>query len=476
MFSRFTQLTIKQSSSIRLFSRKAAPNSVKIDRSALKSFTMNPPSDLKDKNSTDLTNYTPPSHKEPMTPLGKELFSYIKLRGPITLHEYMTQAINHSKLGYYHNKTEKIGEQGDFITSPELGQLFGEMVGLWSYMNWLKLGSPDKVRLVELGPGKGTLMSDILKVAKKFPKFYNAISVNLVELSQDLRNKQLDLLKSGQANSEITHEDIEDNKEYTIRDGIKLTYFSYLNSIQDNKIPLIIIGQEFLDTFPCHSFQYTENGWREKLIDLDLDSDSPYNFQYVLSPNPTPASKTLLYTERSSESVSTKEALKNLNASIGNLNDNIKNINSTFKLNSEGVLEEVKHKKQPLIGKDGLINASHSLDFSIETTSNPVNTEEKKKLQNSLDEYYKNKKEDEVISVEISPLMLSLMEDVGRKIMNNKGVGLFVDYGEDFTLDDTVRGFKNHKQVSILSEVILIIFFLSFVFHNALLKIFQFII
>jgi hypothetical protein len=95
--------------------------------------------------------------KEPMSPLARDLRSYIKMRGPITIHDYMAQALNHSAFGYYQYKSEKIGTQGDFITSPEISQLFGECVAVWCVSVWKSLGSPKAIKIVELGPGKGTL-------------------------------------------------------------------------------------------------------------------------------------------------------------------------------------------------------------------------------------------------------------------------------------------------------------------------------
>ena len=128
--------------------------------------------------------------KEEPTELAKDLSSYIKMKGPITVHDYMAQAANHSLYGYYQHKLEKIGTGGDFITAPEISQLFGEMVGIWCVSVWMSLGKPKKVNLVEMGPGKGTLMKDILKVVNRFPAFNDAVQVNMVELSATMRGLQ----------------------------------------------------------------------------------------------------------------------------------------------------------------------------------------------------------------------------------------------------------------------------------------------
>ena len=99
--------------------------------------------------------------KEVLTPLGKDLISYIKIRGPITLHDYMSQCLNHLIHGYYQSTDELIGEHGDFITAPEISQLFGEMIGVWCVNMWYNMNSPKKINIIELGPGKG-MMSMIL--------------------------------------------------------------------------------------------------------------------------------------------------------------------------------------------------------------------------------------------------------------------------------------------------------------------------
>ena len=99
--------------------------------------------------------------KEVLTPLGKDLISYIKIRGPITLHDYMSQCLNHLIHGYYQSSDELIGEHGDFITAPEISQLFGEMIGVWCVNMWYNMNSPRKINIIELGPGKGMISNFI---------------------------------------------------------------------------------------------------------------------------------------------------------------------------------------------------------------------------------------------------------------------------------------------------------------------------
>lgn len=177
--------------------------------------------------------------KELPSLLSDDLYSYISWKGPITLHDYMSQALNHAAYGYYQNKNEKIGETGDFVTSPEISQLFGEMIGLWCYLNWIQLKKPDKVYLIELGPGKGTLMKDILKVGSSFPHFQKAVTVKMVELSTELRKIQYETLTGKKFEEK---DKIKDSEQHKITENTSISWYSYLNQIPYDA-PAIIIGK-----------------------------------------------------------------------------------------------------------------------------------------------------------------------------------------------------------------------------------------
>jgi NADH dehydrogenase [ubiquinone] 1 alpha subcomplex assembly factor 7 len=327
--------------------------------------------------------------KEPPTPLARDLLSYIQFKGPISLHDYMAQAANHALHGYYQSSQEKIGEKGDFITAPELGQLFGEMLGVWVLLTWKAMGSPSKFNLIELGPGKGTLMKDMLKVGSKYEDFRNAVSVHFVELSNDLRIKQLKMLQPT-LSDDSSIKKIKDNETHELEHNIKASWYSLLHQVPI-EIPCIIIGmccyianiymffvyshpmfpsgQEFLDAFPVHQFVYTEKGWREKLVDIDESPSNPHIFRFALSPSATPATKSLIRDDQTGIATEQRLAVK-----VG----------------------------------DG---------------------------------------------IEISPLTLSSCEDIGKRVVTSKGAAILIDYGEDFTQEDSLRGFQNHQQVHILSQV-----------------------
>lgn len=186
-------------------------------------------------------------NKEELSPLAKELQSAIKARGPLSMHEYMSQCLNHSTLGYYQQKNAKIGSAGDFITSPEISQLFGEMIAIWCISVWESLGKPNRLNLVELGPGKGTLMKDILHVSKKFTPFKDSLRVHFVELSQNMRNHQYDAVaKKG---SLPLSQAIADCVEVPGSSGVSVQWYSFLKQIPNDIGPMIVIGKLYLNTF-----------------------------------------------------------------------------------------------------------------------------------------------------------------------------------------------------------------------------------
>src|ERR1700704_6944847 len=123
------------------------------------------------------------------SPLLAVLRARIDREGPIPVDAYMRTCLAHPEHGYWRN-AETIGAGGDFITAPEISQVFGELIGLWCAVVWQSMGSPATLRLVELGPGRGTLMRDILRAGRALPAFLAAASVHLVEISAPLRGAQ----------------------------------------------------------------------------------------------------------------------------------------------------------------------------------------------------------------------------------------------------------------------------------------------
>lgn len=168
--------------------------------------------------------------------------SIIKAQGPLTIAQYMAICLSDSEHGYY-IKNIPLGKEGDFITSPEISQMFGELLGIWSATMWQNMDMPDDIAIVELGPGKGTLMSDFLRGTENVPGFHDSISVHLVEISPALKEAQ-----------KKTLEDFD----------IDIEWHQTFSEIP--KKPSIIIGNEFFDALPIHQFVKTVGGWREKMV------------------------------------------------------------------------------------------------------------------------------------------------------------------------------------------------------------------
>jgi NADH dehydrogenase [ubiquinone] 1 alpha subcomplex assembly factor 7 len=178
-----------------------------------------------------------------MNALGRILRRRIERQGPITVADYMAAALGHPKYGYYMAK-DPFGVRGDFITAPEISQMFGELIGLWCVICWRRMEQPNEVHLVELGPGRGTLMGDALRAARAVPEFLEAIRLHLVETSPALRSRQGERLG-----------------DYAP------SWHARLDSVPDG--PLILIANEFFDALPVRQFERTGKGWVERLVHLD---------------------------------------------------------------------------------------------------------------------------------------------------------------------------------------------------------------
>lgn len=168
----------------------------------------------------------------------------IQTEGPLSLEKYMALALTHPLYGYYSTRSP-LGARGDFITAPEISQIFGEMLGLSLLNLWKDLGEPDPVYLIEWGPGRGTLMADVLRVAQKFPPFFNALHLYLIEISFPLRAQQKICLAPY---------------------GRPLAWASCLKEIPD--APSLLLANEFFDALPLQQFEQTRQGWRERCVGI----------------------------------------------------------------------------------------------------------------------------------------------------------------------------------------------------------------
>jgi SAM-dependent MidA family methyltransferase len=174
----------------------------------------------------------------------------IALTGPMTVADYMTRCLHDPQGGYYATRPA-IGATGDFITAPMISQMFGELLGLWAIELWNRLGAPERVRLVEVGPGDGTLMADALRAARLAPDFLQAVDLILIEPSAPLREAQARML----ADSDVHPR-----------------WVSALDQIETDA-PVILIANEVLDCLPARQFVKTEDGWAERCVGVTDDGD-----------------------------------------------------------------------------------------------------------------------------------------------------------------------------------------------------------
>src|SRR6202790_2235667 len=123
------------------------------------------------------------------SPLMSDIKKLIKTAGPMPVWRYMQLCLTHPEHGYYVSR-DPLGREGDFITAPEVSQMFGELLGLWAASVWKAIGSPPQMHLVEIGPGRGTMMVDALRALRVLPPLYQALSVHLIEINPVLRDKQ----------------------------------------------------------------------------------------------------------------------------------------------------------------------------------------------------------------------------------------------------------------------------------------------
>ena len=181
-----------------------------------------------------------------MSALAAEIRERIRREGPISVATYMELCLSHPTLGYY-RRPHPIGAAGDFVTAPEVSQIFGELVGLWCAAVWQAMGAPATVRLVELGPGRGTLMADALRAARAVPGFRTAIDLHLVEASEPLRAEQRAVLAEADP-----------------------TWHAGFESVPPG--PLLVVANEFFDALPIRQFERAGDTWRERVVALAPDA------------------------------------------------------------------------------------------------------------------------------------------------------------------------------------------------------------
>ena len=193
--------------------------------------------------------------------LERELVAMIADEGPIGVDRYMSLCLGHPRHGYYMGQ-DPFGSAGDFVTAPEISQMFGELIGVWCAAAWQAMGTPAPLRLVELGPGRGTLMADLLRAARVVPGFLDAVCVALVETSPVLRQSQEAALSSA---------------------GVPIQWHDRLVDVDPG--PTLLVANEFFDALGVRQFVRTDTGWHERLVGLDASD----KLAFGLAPDAVPA-------------------------------------------------------------------------------------------------------------------------------------------------------------------------------------------
>ncbi len=206
-----------------------------------------------------------PTPGQAATPLARKLVRQIAATGPISVAEFMAACLGDPEFGYYMIR-EPFGQGGDFVTSPEISQVFGELIGLWGVAVWEAMGAPSRFVLAELGPGRGTLMADALRAAKVRPDFLRAATIAVVETSPRLRAAQREALGSS---------------------GTEAQWFDRVDDLP--AAPLIVVANEFFDALPIRQLVRTESGWAERMVGLGDTGRLAFGLRPIADPGSAPA-------------------------------------------------------------------------------------------------------------------------------------------------------------------------------------------
>jgi len=218
--------------------------------------------------------------------LSSRIASLIAAQGPLSIAQFMALALHDSVGGYYATR-EPFGRGGDFITAPEVSQMFGELLGIWIAQAWRDQGAPKSARLVELGPGRGTMMADALRaISRAAPQFLEAADIVMVENSPALRALQRKMFTRADAQS------AEKNSALRVSASPRETISwrdAFDNTLTDR--PLFLLANEFFDALPVRQYVKTQRGWCERMVNVDSAGELAFALAPVASMLSIPAAR-----------------------------------------------------------------------------------------------------------------------------------------------------------------------------------------
>jgi NADH dehydrogenase [ubiquinone] 1 alpha subcomplex assembly factor 7 len=196
---------------------------------------------------------------EDRTPLDAVIRRRIARDGPMSISAFMTLCLYDPEHGYYPSR-DPLGAAGDFITAPEISQMFGELIGLWTVDLWREMGSPDPIQIIELGPGRGTMMLDVLRAARAVADFRRAARVHLIEVSPVLQQRQVETLR-----------------------GVQDVPVRWHKTLGEAPLgPAIILANEFFDALPVNQAERRPSGWHERRITVNAGGE----LAFTVAPEP----------------------------------------------------------------------------------------------------------------------------------------------------------------------------------------------
>jgi len=393
------------------------------------------------------------SHKTPRTPLLDVMEAIVSGRGPMSVADYMRRALTHPEHGYYMRR-DVFGREGDFVTAPEVLSVFGELVGIWCVAMWQQLGEPEQLRIVELGPGRGTLMRDLLRITRKFEPFYGALTVHLCDASPALMKIQqqrigceavsdkeaeeaaarlgVDLQQTPEAEAEassLSSPRMPPLRSMRMPDAGPWVHWHNSFSDVPEDAPTLFVAQEFFDALPVYQFELTSRGWVERLVDV-ADAEDPHHLRFALSPGPTPATQALVLGRKTDVRVAVRA-----------LRDQIDQLRQVALEMDVDLGDEQRSgaaaTTTPTAAPASSSTAAPSASAAPASETATADSSEPKTLA------------DEAVGdrVEVCAEGMAVMQQLAERISRSTGAILAIDYGNDFAAQDSLRAISKHEFV-----------------------------